>query len=379
METTPKTSFEGIPLQQIDREEAEEFVHNTGGGKEEYRKKRLVWAILLCFLLFILQIIGGFISNSLALLADAFHMLSDMMGYALSLTAITMAASPRTSSMPFGKRRLEVLGALASISLLWILSLGLVMEAFDRLANPKAINGQAMLFMAAAGVFVNSVLILIFGHDDEDHTYTDIEATSSVLDNRHDADESRKDFQSVPLKAAADDLYPFFTSYDKSSDPSLPHKVHTKTDLNIRAAMLHAIGDLLCSVGVFISALVIVFNPTWLWIDPLCTFVFAIVALGTTFPVLLDIFSVLMEGAPVDFSIDGTRRQILAIYGVVSVEDIKVWQLTQKDLIASVKISVSVSRPAQIQKIVDIVRGDILRKRGVFESTIETSICASDI
>ena len=135
--------------------------------KDGYRARRLLFAIGFCSLLFALELAGGYFSGSLALLSDAFHMLSDVLGYALSYTALCVATRSRSDRFSYGYKRIEVLGALASIMLVWVLTIGLVVEAYGRINSPKEIKALPMLYMSIAGVVVNGILIFVFGHEQD--------------------------------------------------------------------------------------------------------------------------------------------------------------------------------------------------------------------
>jgi cation diffusion facilitator family transporter len=222
------------------KEESLDYKEVIVEKKHQKRKQRLLLAICLCFVLFVIQFVGGWISSSLALMADAFHMLSDVIGYVISLTSIILATSPKTKAYPFGKRRLEVLGALSSVLLLWLLTFGLVSEAFDRLYHPKDIDGKTMLIMAIGGVVVNALLIGIFGHDGLDE-----EEIPSTEDN-HDLElgeiqdlqkESKNSFDQVSL----DD-----SMLTKVEEETVKESHHTEKDINIRVRMDQTKFRLLC-------------------------------------------------------------------------------------------------------------------------------------
>lgn len=332
-------------------EVSQPFLSETMDPKtSDYRVKRLKFAIGLCLLLFIIQFVGGWLSSSLALMADAYHMLSDVFGYIISLMSIQLAKSAASKLFPYGKRRLEILGALASIALLWILTLGLVIEAYQRLLNPKDINAKIMLIMAVAGLFINGLLIAIFGHEEiTDEPILELETIK--------IDFEIKGFQDIPLEPLS-----------KTVAGAIEN--HTKSDINIRAAMLHAIGDLLCSVGVFISAMVLYFHPEQQWIDPLCTLIFAIVAISTTIPVLSDIGKVLMQTTPINFDEVIVNQELLKINAVTGVLGIQCWALTQKDLVASVQIEANLSNLSHMTSLINDVK-KIFRNYGVSQVTVE--------
>ncbi|KAJ2998244.1 hypothetical protein HDV02_004664 [Globomyces sp. JEL0801] len=296
----------------------------------DYRQTRLKFAIGFCFALFVLQLVGGYISGSLALMADAFHMLSDVLGYAISLMAIRFAVKERSSTYNYGYKRLEVLGALASITLVWILTIGLVMEAIERLQNPEPINGRTMLYMAISGVVFNAILIFVFGHEEDHH---EKETKADIENSKH----------SIPMKdmrgnSTEDDEISLISQDSPKNESKTELAQHTKNDINIRAAMLHAIGDLLCSMGVLTSALIICYFPKMQWVDPLCTFIFAIVAIFTTLSVLKDIGLVLMQGNPGNIDQSQVKGQLLQIQGVSRVIDVKLWALTMESMVATIEL-----------------------------------------
>jgi zinc transporter 2 len=221
-EPTPKSLLEASALRPSGNGEflVDENDSNIQENNDhDYRQKRLKLAIVICFLLFLIQLTGGWLSSSLALMADAYHMLSDVIGYTISLLSIALSTSASTRQLPFGRKRLEVLGALASIALLWALSFVLFIEATNRLYNPKVIDGKTMLIMAIGGVVVNGLLIGIFGHEiDHDQIYRDIEGVPLALNGN---------FQEVQLVAESD---------GNSQERIFSH--HTKSDINMRVRMV---------------------------------------------------------------------------------------------------------------------------------------------
>jgi cation diffusion facilitator family transporter len=135
--------------------------------KTNSRKNKLLLAVLFCFTLFLIQLVGGYLSGSLALMADAYHMLSDVFGYSVSLASIHLACLPKCHSFSLGYKRVEVLGAFCSIILVWFLSFGLILEAVQRFYNPQDINARYMLLLAVIAVCFNGLLIGVFGLDFE--------------------------------------------------------------------------------------------------------------------------------------------------------------------------------------------------------------------
>ena len=121
--------------------------------------------------------------------------------------------------------------------------------------------------------------------------------------------------------------------------------------------MLHAIGDLLCSLGVLLSALLIVMDPRLTWTDPVCTLVFSVVALATSIPVLYDIFGVLMQHGPPGWTRPTLQAQILEMSGteaIVSIEKVKAWQVCPMQVVVSVECTVS--SPARVNRVVQAIK-----------------------
>jgi cation diffusion facilitator family transporter len=242
-----------------------------------------------------------------------------------------------TKRFSYGYGRLEVISAMLSITLIWILSFSLITEACNRFYNPHPIKPLPMLFMALAGVIVNATLIFVFGHDEHEE----------FTENRD---------EKMPL----DSCLPA---------ASLPI---TKPDLNIRAAMLHAIGDLVCSFGVLTSSIIIYVNPSLQYFDPLCTLIFGIIALSTTFTIIKDIFNVIMQATPKQIDVSTLETDLRKVDGHISECKVKVWQVSNEVLVADVKLTVVESISFEsYKKIVGNVRVVLEKKYFIKESTIE--------
>jgi len=121
---------------------------------EEKAKKarcRLMWAIFFCFVFMAAEVAGGYIANSLSIMTDAAHLLSDVAGFAISLFAVWIAERPPTKSATFGFHRIEIFGAVASVLLIWILTGVLVYEAILRIITPEKVDGRTMFIVAICG------------------------------------------------------------------------------------------------------------------------------------------------------------------------------------------------------------------------------------
>ncbi|KAI8997837.1 cation efflux protein [Pilobolus umbonatus] len=263
---------------------------NVAAAKQT--KVKLWFAVCLAFLFFATELVAGYFANSLALMSDAFHLLSDVASFIVALVAIYLAEKPPTKTHTFGFHRAEVIAALISVLTIWLLTGFLVREAILRIQSPQEINARLMCMTASIGVVVNLILAYVLGghhHHSHDETHVTIDVE------------------------------------DPSSQP-LP--VRKETNINLRAAALHVLGDLLASVGVLISSVVLIFNPTYTFVDPLCTFFFSILVLYTTYHLVKDSIAVLMEGVPGSLHPDVIKQSLLDLPGVMAVHDLHVWTLS---------------------------------------------------
>ncbi|EIE83804.1 hypothetical protein RO3G_08509 [Rhizopus delemar RA 99-880] len=253
-------------------------------------KRKLWFAVGLACVFFTTELIAGYFANSLALMSDAFHLLSDVASFIVALVAIYLAEKPPTKKHTFGFHRAEVIAALISVLTIWVLTGFLVHEAVQRIKSPQKINAKLMCITASIGVVVNII---------------------------HDEPDSHQD--------------------EETNEVSLPHK---EANINLRAAALHVIGDLLASIGVLISSIILIFKPDLTIVDPLCTFLFSILVLYTTYHLVKDSLAVLMEGVPGNIHPDLIESSLLNVPGVIAVHDLHVWTLSpgKYSLTAHIKV-----------------------------------------
>lgn len=272
------------------------------------------------------ELVGGYVSGSLAIMTDAAHLLSDVAGFLVSLCALGLSKRRASPVMSYGYHRAEILGALLSISLVWALTGWLVVEAVDRLRNPQSINGKVMFVVAGLGVLVNGIIGLVLhshhhhGHDHQHRRHHDYEQPGLPLSPRRE-----------PLLGAAE----CGQSY---SVDEMVHYYPAEPSLNVRAAFIHAIGDLIQSVGVLLAASLIWWRPSWQIADPLCTFLFSLLVLASTWMLARDTIVILMEGAPPGISHALIKEQLGAIPGVQEVHDLHIWSLAPGKIAATVHI-----------------------------------------
>lgn len=238
-------------------------VGQTSAGSNQ---RRLLLVFVLTSVYLVAEVIGGLITGSLALLADAGHMLTDVAGLGLALLAIRFAQKPPTAAHSYGYYRAEILAALANSVLLIGISLYILYEAYQRFRNPPEVASGTMLLVAGLGMGVNIAGIVIL---------------------RKTASQS----------------------------------------LNLKGAYFEVLSDLLTSIGVIIAG-VIMLTTRWYYADPLISAGIGLFILPRTWRLLQQAVSVLLEGTPADVDIANVRSVLAATPGVVGIHDLHVWQLT---------------------------------------------------
>ena len=214
----------------------------------------------------VVEVVGGIATGSLALLADAAHMLSDNFALGLALFAVWLAGRPSTPERSFGYQRAEILAALANGIILVALAIWIFVEAWQRFSSPPDVLAGWVAVVAVLGLGVNLV--------------------SAFLLHRHGHD-----------------------------------------TLNTRAALRHVLADALGSVGVLVSALVILLTG-WEYADPVAGVVIGLLVLASSWTVLRDSVHILLEGAPKGIDAAALGRRLAEMPGVVDVHDLHVWTIT---------------------------------------------------
>ncbi|XP_049533229.1 zinc transporter 2 [Anopheles darlingi] len=251
-------------------------------GIDKIARKKLIMASVLCIIFMIAEIIGGIYSNSLAIATDAAHLMADLASFMISLLALWIAARPSTKRLSFGWYRAEVLGALISVLMIWVVTAILFYMAVLRtISRDFELDGEVMLITSGLGILVNVIMGATLHHHGHSHGGGAHEGHS-----------------------------------------------HEEENINVRAAFIHVLSDFVQSLGVFIAALVIYFKPEWNIIDPICTFLFSVLVLGTTIAIMKDAIVVLMEGTPKYLDYTEVMQTFLQIEGVVRVHNLRIWALS---------------------------------------------------
>ncbi|VDP24417.1 unnamed protein product, partial [Schistosoma curassoni] len=305
--------------------------HSTVSSNiDKNARRKLILASGLCLFFMTGEIIGGALAHSLAIMTDAAHLLTDFASFLISLLALYLASRPSTKRMSFGWHRAEVVGALASVLLIWLVTGILVYLAVIRIIhNNYEINGKIMLITSATGVGVN--IIMLFTLHNHDHNHNSL--------NEH----SHQELNSFP-RTHVNHLTINNHSHEINHDI---HKEFNRPNITVRAAFIHVIGDLLQSIGVMIAAMVIYFQPKYKIIDPLCTFLFSLLVLITTINILRDALNVLMEATPRGLNFNEVKNSLMNINGVKEIHNLHMWSLTTNKTAVSVHLAIENDSNAQ--------------------------------
>ena len=273
----------------------------------------------VCCTFMIIEFICGYLAGSLAIMSDATHLLSDLAGFLISLFSLIVAMKPADRNFTFGYHRFEVLGALASILIIWALTVWLLIAAVGRIKHPNPIVGFLMVCIAAGGLLFNIIMNRILAYN-------------PVVNSMDSGMGAIKKSSEDEIEINNDNNLEENLLEKKISKEELNHNLKADDNPVIRAAYIHILGDMIQSAGVLLAALIIYFfqdtHPGVRIVDPICTFCFAIVVLCTTFPVSRDCFYVLLESTPRDLDIEALYNDLGSIEGVISVHDIHLWNIS---------------------------------------------------
>ncbi len=276
--------------------------------EHSHSEKDLKLAIVITLSIFILEVVGGLISNSLALLGDAVHVFGDFGSLLLSYLAILIAKRPPSLSKTFGYHRFEVLAALVNGSTLLLISLLIFYKAYHRLLTPVEVEPVTMLGVAVVGLLAN-----LF----------------------------------VALKLHS----------------------HAGEDLNIRSAFLHVVGDALASVGVIVGGLAILLTGNKM-VDPLLSFFIGMLIFFGSANVVREALHILLEGTPKHVDMEKLREDLLKIPGVLGIHDLHAWQICSHFSLASVHLQVKDRKISEMNAISNQAK-EIFNAHGINHATVQ--------
>lgn len=330
-------------------------------------RNTLMLASIVCLVFTIGEAVGGYLANSLAIMTDASHMLSDFASFLISLFALWVARRPATQKMSFGWYRAEIMGAVCSVLIIWVLTGVLVYLAIGRVVNQNyTIDANTMLITASAGVAVNIIMGILLHQGGHGHSH----GLGGGHGHSHGGDDKKKGHgHSHDTKAVGHGHSHDGKEGHGHSHGDAPKEQKKEVNINVRAAFIHVIGDLVQSIGVLIAAIIIKFQPTWVIADPICTFVFSILVLFTTLTILRDALHVLMEGFPRDISYPSLVKDLCGLPGVQTIHSLHVWSLTVDKNALSVHLAID---PDTSTEETLVATNTMLRENyNIFQTTIQ--------
>ena len=256
-------------------------------------RRRLTLAFVITLVVMAVELFGSWLSGSLALLADAGHMLADGAALAIALFAAWIAQRPATPQRSFGFMRLEVFAALVNGAVLILIAIGIGVEAWRRLRAPPAVNGTLLAGVAAIGLLANIVAVAIL------------------------------------------------------------HRGHEHS-LNQRGAYLHVVGDLLGSVGALLAGAIVI-TTGWTLADPLISVLIGMLVLVSAWRLVKESTDVLLEATPRHIALSEVHERIVSVPGVESVHDLHLWTVTSG--VVAMSGHLVVKNPIDNQPILEAVQG----------------------
>jgi zinc transporter 2 len=225
------------------------------------------------------ELVGGLLAHSLAIMTDAFHMISDLGSFFISIMAIHLARKSPTARYSFGFQRAEVLGALTSIIIIWFLTGILVYMAVLRIVNHDLdVDANTMMITAGIGVVFNLVMGAVLHFGKTGHSHFGMSHSHGHSHHGHKSSNGRVKPNVSEVEEGKTTGIGSLSVPIPTANHSHEHHHHEGSNLNLRAAFVHVIGDLVQSTGVLIASVIIKFTG-WSLADPICTFLFGILVM----------------------------------------------------------------------------------------------------
>lgn len=272
-------------------------------------ERRVLLAFFITFGFMLVEVVGGYLSGSLALLADAGHMLTDAAALALSYFAFRIGRRGADGKRTFGYQRLEVIAAFINAAALFLIVIWILWEAWRRLSQPHEVLAGPMLIVAIIGLIVNLLVLWILSRGDTDH-------------------------------------------------------------VNLQGAVLHVIGDLLGSVGAIAAAIIIKLTG-WMPIDPILSVLVAVLILRNASGLLKRSLNILLEGAPEGVTPEKITAHLLTRFSAVDrVSHVHIWQITQTHLLAT--LHVRAQKGTDMAALITSITHELEHEFGINHATVAT-------
>lgn len=295
------------------REEGSVSAAETAERRAARRKLYLACGVCLVFM--IGEVVGGYAAQSLAIMTDAAHLLTDFCSIVISIFSLWLSTWPQTHAMTFGWHRAEVLGMMLSMLSIWAVTALLVASAAQRISDGDYdIDSRIMLITSGCAVAVNILMILILHQSGASHGH------------------------GLPAKRSQGSGHNHGHGNGHNHGHGNGHN-HGHGNASVKAAFVHVVGDLVQSIGVVVAAAIIYFWPEYKVADPICTFLFSVLVLGTTIPITKDVLRILMAGAPRGVAVGSVKERLLSVRGVASLHSLHAWSLNTNRSLVSVHLA----------------------------------------
>ena len=364
-------------------------------------QNKLIGVVIICCIFIVLEAIGAYISDSVAIFTDVAHLFSDLIGFIISLTSVSLAKREASLKHSYGYIRAESVGALFSVVIIWGLTIWILVKSIDKLINRdyESLNPTYMLGSAVLGLFVNIIMAIYLhghGHDHHhDHGHDHSHGHAHNGHHHHDKEghqdskkrtkKDKKDNNQKEEQQIKEDEKNTH-GHDDANDPrqdeeaklldkpkNNKHKQKDNLSLvtanqshNIQAAWMHILGDLLQSIGVVIFAVIIFFRQDWKFLDPIISIIFVIIAASFSIPVAKGIITIMLDATPDGLDIERFIITLESISHVREIHDLHVWNLTHGKPAMTAHILVD-DRVEYVLKKATIE----CRKIGIYHTTIQ--------
>ncbi|KXN73282.1 cation efflux protein [Conidiobolus coronatus NRRL 28638] len=327
------------------------------------KSTKLAIQLGLSLTLMIAELVIGYLVNSIALIADSFHMLNDVISLAIALYAVKLSNKkdydPRYT---YGYQRAEILGGLVNGVLLLGVSFTIFIEAIQRFFTPIEIeHPQLILIVGSLGLFVNVFGMFLFGGHDHCHSHS----------HGHDHSHNRNDDD---IEAGIDNKHIDINEKDviqsSNNDSNTNFQAKKIVSTNMHAVYLHVLGDALTSIGVIIVSLIIWladFKEKYLF-DPIISILITLLIVKLTVPLIKRTSQILLQSSPVHVPITKINEELEKIPEILGAHELHIWQLSDDKIVASAHISIQ--KGADYMEICSKVKC-VLNKFGVNEVTIQ--------
>ncbi len=265
---------------------------------EGSRAGRLIAAMVMNLIIPVIQIYGGIISGSMALIGDALHNLSDLVSVAISYAALRIGQRGPSHAQTFGYKRVELFAALVNVALLYAVAFYIAVESWERFQGPQPIRGQIVIWIALAGFAANMISTLM-------------------------------------LRTGA------------------------KRNLNMRSAFLHMLTDALASLGVALMGVVWLFKP-WYWLDSVATWIIVSLILYSGWGILKESFLILMNATPPGIDIEAIQKELTDVDGVLDIHHLHVWNVSSESTALAAHILVADRLLSEVDRLAADIREILL-------------------